>query len=434
MADDLGYADLSCYGRRDYVTPALDRLAMQGIRFTSAYSNSPVCSATRTALMTGRYQYRLPVGLEEPLAGRPVGLPPTEMTLPKLLKSVGYRTALVGKWHLGALPDYGPLKSGYDRFWGFRGGGVDYFTHSFAGRHDLWDGDVEVHETGYLTTLLADRAIGLLREWSVDQRPFMLSLHVSAPHWPWEAPSDRAESERLAGSKSPGALAHYDGGNLAIYAKIVTHLDAQVDRVLVALDRLGLADDTIVVFTSDNGGERFSDTWPFSGRKTELLEGGIRVPAILRWPRIVGAGQVSATPVMTMDWLPTLAAMVEVHGVTAVQSDGVNILKTSGAVASIDRPLFWRYKALDQRACRLGRLKYLRMNGNEFLFDVVADPLERANLRQREPAAFERLKQFWDTWNKGMLEYDAQSYSYMASGEVSADRMGVTEASAANRR
>jgi arylsulfatase A-like enzyme len=162
MADDLGYADLSCYGRRDYRTPELDKLASAGMRFTSAYANSPVCSATRTALITGRYQYRLPIGLEEPLALRDVGLPPNEPTLPSLLRSAGYATSLIGKWHLGASPRYGPLLSGNDYFYGIEGGGADYFTHRSAKGGDLWEDRSPVTENGYLTDLLADRAIARL--------------------------------------------------------------------------------------------------------------------------------------------------------------------------------------------------------------------------------------------------------------------------------
>ena len=130
MADDLGYADVSCYGRPDISTPNIDGLAAKGVRFLQAYANSAVCSATRTALITGRYQYRLPIGLEEPLTGRDVGLPPDHPTLPSLLKKAGYGTTLVGKWHLGLLPKFGPLQSGYDHFYGFRGGAVDYYTHA----------------------------------------------------------------------------------------------------------------------------------------------------------------------------------------------------------------------------------------------------------------------------------------------------------------
>src|SRR5450432_4257011 len=155
MADDLGYADLSCYGRPDISTPNIDGLAAKGVRFLQAYANSAVCSATRTALITGRYQYRLPIGLEEPLVGRDVGLPPEHPTLPSLLKKAGYGTTLIGKWHLGRLPSFGPLKSGYDHFYGFRGGALDYYSHG----DDLWDDDVPIHQMGYLTDLLGSRAV-----------------------------------------------------------------------------------------------------------------------------------------------------------------------------------------------------------------------------------------------------------------------------------
>jgi arylsulfatase A-like enzyme len=185
MADDLGYADLSCYGRRDYRTPGIDRIAAQGMRFTQAYANSAVCSATRTGLITGRYQYRLPVGLEEPVTdSRKVGLPSSHPTLPSLLKAAGYGTTLIGKWHLGGLPEFGPLKSGYDHFWGFRGGAVDYFTHKTGAAdtdtHDLWDGDVQTQQNGYLTDLLGDRAVTAVRDYASRRTPFFISLHFSA--------------------------------------------------------------------------------------------------------------------------------------------------------------------------------------------------------------------------------------------------------------
>ena len=172
------------------------------MRFMQAYANSAVCSATRTALITGRYQYRLPVGLEEPIAGdRNVGLPPEHPTLPSLLKKAGYGTTLIGKWHLGRLPDYGPLKSGYDHFWGFRGGGLDYFTHksgiASTDTDDLWDGDAKIHQVGYLTDLLGDRAVAAIGDYAKAKRPFLLSLHFNAPHWPWEGPDDEAESQRI---------------------------------------------------------------------------------------------------------------------------------------------------------------------------------------------------------------------------------------------
>src|ERR1700681_2639314 len=167
LADDLGYADLSCYGRRDFTTPNIDRIAARGVRFLQGYANSAVCSATRTALITGRYQYRLRVGLDEPLgASSAIGLPPEHATLPSLLKRAGYSTTLIGKWHLGSLPNFGPLKSGYDHFYGFRWGALDYFTHKYGiantDTEDLWDGDVEIHQAGYLTDLMGDRAVKVI--------------------------------------------------------------------------------------------------------------------------------------------------------------------------------------------------------------------------------------------------------------------------------
>ena len=169
MADDLGYADVSCYGRPDISTPNIDGLAAKGVRFLQAYANSAVCSATRTALITGRYQYRLPIGLEEPLAGRDVGLPPDHPTLPSLLKKAGYGTTLVGKWHLGVLPKFGPLQSGYDHFYGFRGGAVDYYTHANQ-KDDLWDDDVAGASDGLPDGYARQPRRGC-RQWICEIRP-----------------------------------------------------------------------------------------------------------------------------------------------------------------------------------------------------------------------------------------------------------------------
>lgn len=424
MADDLGYADLSCYGRRDYQTPAIDALARQGVRYLHAYANSPVCSATRTALMTGQYQYRLPVGLEEPIAFRNVGLPPAHPTLPSVLRDHGYATALVGKWHLGAPPAYGPLKSGYDHFWGYRGGGIDYFTHEGPFAADLWDGETAIEEDGYLTDLLGSRAVDMVARLAGGGRPFMLSLHFSAPHWPWTGPDDEAESRRLASSVDRAALLHWDGGGLETYAAIVRRMDREVGRVLNALEEAGVEDNTIVIFTSDNGGERYSDVWPFSGRKTELLEGGIRVPCIVRWPGRFKAGETSEDVIISMDWAPTLAAA----GGAAMRADhppdGVDVFSADGESLR-ERTLFWRYRHLEQRACRAGKWKYLKIAGNEFLFDIIADPLERANLKLRFPEKFDQLRAEYAAWESHMLPIDPEAYSHGFSGREMADRYGA---------
>jgi arylsulfatase A-like enzyme len=424
IADDLGYADLSCYGRRDYSTPNIDRIAAGGMRFTQAYANSSVCSATRTGLITGRYQYRLPVGLEEPLGGgRKVGLPPSHPTLPSLLKKAGYNTTLLGKWHLGSLPDYGPQQSGYDHFWGFRGGGVDYFTHKTGPANtntgDLWEDDVKIDQAGYLTDLLGDRAVKVINSYAGLRQPFLLSLHFNAPHWPWEAPGDEAESQRLR------AIYTFDGGSLKTYARMVTQMDLQVGRVLQALEANGIADNTIVIFTSDNGGERFSDTWPFTGKKTELLEGGLRIPALVRWPGHIRAGSTSEQVAISMDWMPTLLALAGTKPDPSYPPDGISLVPTlTQNAAPVPRKLYWRYKSNSQRALRDGDMKWLKMGDNTFLFNVAEDPLERANLKSRQPEVYARLAADYAAWEATMLPEDPGSASATFYDTDLADHFG----------
>lgn len=349
----------------------------------------------------------LQVGLEEPInAGTPktIGLPPSHPTLPSLLKKAGYGTSLVGKWHLGFLPDYSPLKSGYDRFFGIFGGAADYFNHgpdasrSGAEAYQLHEQEVPVERHGYMTNLLGDRAVEIVEGYARLKEPFLLSLHFTAPHWPWEGPGDEEESKRIRNTF------HRDGGTQKTYMAMVQSLDGNIGRVLQALEAHGLSANTIVIFTSDNGGERFSNIWPFTGMKSELLEGGIRIPAIARWPGRIPAGAVSEQVMITMDWMPTLLAADGAQGDPSYPPDGENLLPVlTGGAAAHSRKLFWRFKAGEQRAVRDGDWKYLQIAGNEFLFDVVKDPRERANLKDRHKDVFERLKNDWMVWNDTML-------------------------------
>jgi arylsulfatase A-like enzyme len=425
MADDLGYADLSCYGRPDFKTPHVDALAASGIRLLQGYANSPVCSATRLALITGRYQYRLRLGLEEPLLNPnlDVGLPPEHPTLPSTLQKAGYQTMLIGKWHLGMLPKFDPRRSGYQHFYGIRGGAVDYYTHRAGNRKDdLWDNDAPIQEEGYLTELLGNRAVAAVTRFSRTQKPFFLSLHFTAPHWPWEAPGDTAEAERLRNA----SLFHFDGGAQDTYRRMVQSLDEQVGRVLNALDAYGLRRNTIVVFTSDNGGERFSNTWPFTGRKTELLEGGLRVPAIFSWPARVRPAGASDQVAMTMDWFPTLLSASGAKPDARYPHDGVDLLPVLVANAPlIQRKAFWRYKSNAQRAYRDGDFKYLKIRDDEFLFNIADDPMERANLKDRKKDVFQRMETEWREWNKGMLPEIDESYVEGFSSDQLADHIGA---------
>ncbi len=417
MADDLGYADVGCYGARAPITPRLDGMAAEGLRFTDAYSNSPVCSPTRFALMTGRYQYRLRGAAEEPIASaartRPdLGLPPGYPTLPSLLAAAGYATALAGKWHLGYPPHFGPLKSGYQEFFGPLGGGIDYFSHcDRRGIHDLFEGETEVHRIGYVTDLISDRAVEFIEGQRARATPYLLSVHYTAPHWPWETRADEAESRRIG-----SAIHHVDGGSVEIYQTMIHHMDEGVGRIL---DALGAAEDTLVVFTSDNGAERFSDSWPFVGKKMDLLEGGIRVPLIARWPGMVRPGGVTAQVAITMDWVATFLAAAGVAPDPAHPLDGISLLPAltdPAAVAS--RELFWRMKHRRQRAVRSGAWKYLAMDGHEYLFDLSRDARERANFARRYPERLADLRASYEAWASTMPPVPEDAKVSLVYGEA----------------
>ena len=416
MADDLGYADTSFTGHNSQKTPNIDRIALEGAFLRQSYSNSAVCSATRVGLITGRYQYRLRVGLDEPLGRDPtLGLAPSHPTLPSLLRAQGYRTALVGKWHLGEGKEFGPLLSGYDRFYGILKGGTDYFRHQpgkMPGEMGaaLMDGTQPANANGYLTDLLAQRAVREIQDAKAAAAPLFMSLHFTAPHWPWEGPEDRAVADTLTD------IQHRDGGNLTVYRSMIKSLDAAVGRVLAASDGAQMSKDTIVIFTSDNGGERFSDTWPFTGGKTELLEGGIRVPFFIRWPARIRAGSSSEQVNISMDWLPTLLAAAGAQPHPDYPSDGRNLLDVvTGNAPVFARQLYWRYKAGEQAALRDGDWKYLKIGKREWLFNLAQDEREQANYAVKEATRFTAMKRAWAAWNASMLPYPEGSVTYRNS-------------------
>ena len=428
LADDLGFADLSCYGRTDYQTPVLDMLARDGIKLSAGYANSSVCSPTRVALITGRYQYRLRVGLDEPLPPNlpAIGLPPAHPTLPSLLRRKGFRTSLIGKWHMGETPNFGPLESGYQSFFGIYEGGADYFTHKlyalgkeFGG---LYEGRTPIAREGYLTDLLTDRAVAEISSFGKGRAPFLMSLHYTAPHWPWEGPEDRSVDHS-------NVMFARDSGSLKTYAQMVRSLDASVGRVLAALDSSGLASNTLVVFTSDNGGERYSQQWPFVGAKGELLEGGIRVPLLLRWPGMIRPESQSDQVMISMDFVPTLLAAAGSTPDPRYPSDGENLLPVlTGEAPKRIRTLFWRQKNARQAAVLDGDWKYLKLAGKEHLFNLAFDAHEQANFKDREPKIFKRLKALWHDWNAQMLPYPPESYSAEVGAYVT-ERYGRVDVS-----
>jgi arylsulfatase A-like enzyme len=416
LADDLGYADLGCYGGRSECSPELDRMAAEGLRFTDGYSNSPVCSPTRFALATGRWQYRLRGGNDEPIASRhrgnpELGLPPSHPTLASLLRDAGYATALAGKWHMGFLPHFGPLKSGYQEFFGPMSGGIDYFTHRDpAGVHDLYEGESEIERIGYVTDLISDRAVEFIDRQAIRKTPFLLSVHYTAPHWPWETRADEAEARRIE------RIYHFDGGSVATYQAMIRHMDEGIGRILDALRKAGAGENTLVVFTSDNGGERFSDTWPLVGKKMDLLEGGIRVPYIVRWPARVKAGTMTSQLAITMDWVATFLEAAGVAPHPEYPLDGISLLKALDDPGfPLRRELFWRMKFRNQKAMRTESWKYLSIEGDEFLYDLATDARERANLGRREPQRLAAMRARYAAWEKDMPVFSEATFSVPAT-------------------
>ena len=402
LTDDFGYGDLSCYGRPDYTTPNLDALAAQGTRLSDAYAAAPLCTPTRAAFMTGRDPQRTSVGLEEPIqfkkfygeAVDTVGLDPEHPTVASLLKGAGYETALLGKWHLGYAPQFSPNHHGFDEFFGILSGGVDYYAHTDGdGTPDLFKNDMPVARQGYLTDLLTERAVEYVSRRRSN--PFYLSLYYNAPHWPWDTPTF---DEPAFGLGDAG------GGSLAAYTAMIKNLDTNIGKVLAALRANGLEDDTLVVFTSDNGGERFSYNWPLARGKSDLREGGVRVPAIVRWPGVVPAGAVSAQLAITMDWTATLLSAGGAQADPDFPLDGENLLPVlTGSEAVQERTFFWRFATADQDAVRQGPWKYLREGERQYLFNLAEDVREQADYRELEPELLTWLRGQFKSWNETLL-------------------------------
>jgi len=391
VADDLGWADLGSYGATDIRTPNLDRLASEGLRLTDFYANGVTCSPTRAALISGRYQQRY--GIEAPLAsaGRAAdrGLPATGRSLPQLLKNHGYATALVGKWHLGYVEEKSPNAHGFDYFFGLKSGYHDYYTHRDGeGQPDLWENDEPIEGSGYTTDLITARAARFIDEHKNE--PFFLDVAYTAPHWPYQPPGKP--------SVAPGNARHVMPHDLATstrsdYAAMVEHLDGQIGELLAVLERAGIAEDTIVIFTNDNGGEWLSSSAPFFGRKWTVFEGGIRVPAIVRWPKRIPAGSVSDQMGVTMDLTASILAITGALVPSEAQLEGVDLFPVwEGRAPQFERTLFWRSGSgpAKQTAVRRGDWKMIVDGTHTYVFNLRTDLSERNDLaRWRQDIAQE---------------------------------------------
>jgi arylsulfatase A-like enzyme len=397
LMDDLGYGDVGSYGAPDARTPHIDRIAREGVRMTDFYSNGPNCSPTRTAFITGRYQQRYdiewPLGSTASDSSR--GVLPSETTLPRLLKSAGYATGLVGKWHLGWRPEFHPTRHGFDEFFGFLSGYVDYYNNiGDFNRHDLFEGERPVRDSTYLTDLLTARATTFIEKHAAG--PFFLELSYNATHWPFQGPG-------LAAHQRTRTHLLYDGSRPE-YIAMLESADRGVGDILAALDRHGLTSNTLVIFTSDNGGEWLSRNAPLFHRKSTLWEGGIRVPAILRWPGHLPARAVSNQVGMTMDLTASILAAARITVPASAGHEGIDLLPLLETGRTVERTLFWRIPraARDQRAVRLGDWKYLRDGLHEFLYHLATDIGERNDLAMAEPTRLAHLRQLVATWERSV--------------------------------
>jgi arylsulfatase A-like enzyme len=420
LMDDMGYGDIGSYGVKDAKTPNLDRLAREGVRLTDAYANGANCSPTRAGLISGQYQQRY--GIEWPLGADPGdsarGLPVTGATLPALLKKSGYTTGLIGKWHLGFKPEFGPNAHGFDEFFGFVSGAVDYYTHRRGdGTPDLYENTTPVEVPGYLTDEITRRAVSFVDHHSSG--PFFLEVAYNAVHWPFEPPDMPASaSHSVPQPETAGDLRLYQGPNASVpatrgdYVRMLERADKGVGIILTALEQRGLTKNTLVIFTNDNGGEWLSRNAPLSNRKSTLWEGGIRVPLILRWPAQLPANKRSTQVAITMDLTASILAVAGAALPANYRLDGVNLLPSlSGQSPIVERQLFWRIKRpAEQRAVRSGRWKLLQDGVNFYLFDVSADPGERHDLTAEHPEMVRKLNAALDAWEK---DVDA---SYNKSG------------------
>ncbi len=415
MTDDAGYGDFGVYGAPDIKTPNIDRLARDGVRLTDFYANGATCTPTRVGLISGRYQQRY--ALEAPLGVRPKedaerGLPPADGSLPRLLKGAGYHTALIGKWHLGWKAEYSPNAHGFDEFFGFKSGFIDYYQHTAGAdapvQADLFENDKPVEVAGYMTDLITDRTVRTIEQHRA--RPFFLDVAYNAPHWPYQRPDQPTTARDRGRHLQPF---DHDTSTRADYVTMVERVDVGVGRILATLDRLGLRRNTLVIFTNDNGGEWLSHGGPLFHRKASVWEGGIRVPAIVRWPGRVPAGRVSRQVGMTMDLTATIVAAAGAKVPAGTTLDGIDLLPIlAGRAPDVERTLFWRVSgARQQQAVRSGRWKLMVDQGRPLLFDLAADIGERTDVIARHPDVASRLQAVLGAWQ---ADVDAEAKAHAA--------------------
>lgn len=430
MTDDQGYGDLSCMGNTDFRTPNIDAVAEQGARFTNWYSGSPVCSPSRASLLTGRYPGN--AGVRAILAGhrKATGLTSQAPTIASAVKELGYQTAIVGKWHLGLQEQSRPNQNGFDYFYGFMAGCIDYYSHIFYwsmadGKtdptHDLWENDHEFYDNGkYFTEMVTDKAVEKIRQMNREEEPFFLYVAYNAPHYPMHAP--RKYLDRF-----PELPA-----DRRIMAAMLSAVDDGVGQIVDELKRQGILEDTVIFFQSDNGPSRESRNWmdgrgdPYygglpgglKGHKFSLFEGGIRVPGIFCWPGHIPGGQVIDEPCAAMDVFPTLLTMAG-GDPSKYELDGMDISDVlMHRAPSPHEELYWEME--QQTAIRQGKYK-LVLNGQlvesepaqapVFLSDLSVDPGETVNLAEKMPELTQELTRKATAWRAGIEDHWEKTFA-----------------------
>ncbi len=403
MADDLGYGDLGCYGASHLQTPNIDRLADSGIRFLDYHSNGTVCSPTRAALMTGRYQQRSGIeGVVTAAGHRHTGLSPEEYTIADYLGSKGYQTGIIGKWHLGYDTAFSPINNGFDFFRGYVSGNVDYHSHiDQTGHYDWWRNKDTLIEEGYVTDLITDAAIQFIRD--KKDSPFFLYVAHEAPHYPYQGRNDKAD--RTIGGEFPNPGSRMDKKNA--YKEMIEAMDEGIGEIVKILEETGMVKNTFLFFCSDNGANNTGSNHPLRGFKGKLWEGGHRVPAIACWKDHLEPG-TNDEIILSMDLFPTIISITGNEQPGNLDLDGRDFSQSifSGHTLQ-ERPVFWRFK--NQRAIREGDWKLL-VDGEELnLHNLESDPAEGKDLKAKYPAITDSLLVLLDQWCGEMDKYTART-------------------------
>ncbi len=395
MADDLGYGDLGCYGNNAINTPHIDQLAKEGIRFTDFHANGPVCSPTRAALLTGKYQQRVGIpGVVTAKKHRHHGLATNEETFAETMRKNGYKTGIFGKWHLGYDTKFNPIEQGFDEYIGFVSGNVDYHSHvDQEGHEDWWHGKTLKKEDGYATDLITIHSINFIKRHK--DNPFLLYIPHEAPHYPLQGRTSKAE--RQIGKKVKNV--HGKTKNKAkVYREMIEVMDEGIGKVIKTLRELDIDKKTLILFLSDNGGTtKYADNGALRDGKGSVFEGGHRVPAIAWWPGVIKANQQNRSQLMTMDIFPTLVDLAD--GEIPENLDGIsfkNLLLKDEKMA--ERDLFWEFKG--KFATRRGNWKLILESPNDKpqLFDLANDIGETKNIAPKHPEIVSELHKKLEDW------------------------------------